>query len=160
MKRRLNTVLSRRSLGRFSVLLLMIVLIMTGCSVIRKATYPPDFHYLDKQTVTSSMQRLAQSMGKIDQALTEADTKSVQEVRNTIIHELNAMEEIAKTLGAGTITTNHLFIDQHIDLFKSDVVQARRFIEAEPANYYMAGKLVGSCMSCHVLRPGQYILMR
>ena len=106
------------------------------------------------------MQRLALSMAKIDQALSDVDTKPVSEVRNSIINELKVMEEIADSLGAGTTTTNHLFIDQHIDLFKSDVVQARRFIEAERSNYYLAGKLVGSCMSCHVIRPGQYILMQ
>ena len=104
------------------------------------------------------MQRLALSMGNIDQALSEADTRSVEDVRNSIIHELVEMEEIADSLGAGSATTNHLFIDQHIDIFKSDIVQARRFIEAEPSNYYLAGKLVGSCLSCHVIRPGQYIL--
>ena len=133
--------------------------IITGCTLIHKATYAPDFTYLEKSTVTSSIQQMVQSTDKIDRILNEPDSRSVSQVRNIIIKELNKMERIADNLCAGTITTNHLFIDQHIDQFKSDVIQVRRFIEVEPSNYYLAGKLVGSCISCHILRPEQQILM-
>ena len=105
------------------------------------------------------MQQLAISMGRIDSLIEKANSTSHIEVRNSIISELRTIEKISNDLGVATHKTNHDFIDQHIDQFKADVVQARSSIEAEPSSYYLTGKLVGSCVSCHIQRPERQILI-
>lgn len=126
----------------------------TGCELIRKATYPEDFTYLETKTVTSSMQQLAKSIDKIDRTLQRINLLPTDNQRNILIGELNQMITIASTLGAGTQTTNHLLLDQNIDQFRSDVIAIRRSIESDQSNYYLAGKLTGSCTGCHILRYG------
>jgi hypothetical protein len=55
-------------------------------------------------------------------------------------------------LGAGSVETNHLLIDDRIDQFKSDVDIALRDTSADPPNYYSLGRLYGSCVACHQYR--------
>ncbi len=131
---------------------------VSGCAIVRQTTYPPDFTYLERKTVTTSMQRLAMSLDKIDRTLQAINQLPTQSQRQTIISELNNMEQISDTLGAGTQRTNHLLIDENIDRFRSDVISTRQSIEAEESNYYLAGKLVGSCTGCHLLRYDELIL--
>jgi len=104
------------------------------------------------------MQKLAFSMDKIDRVLQQINLTPTPDQRTIIINELNAIEKISDTLGAGTQKTNHFFIDNHINQFQSDVIKVRKSIETDKSNYYQVGKLVGSCMSCHVMRPDSFIL--
>jgi len=94
-------------------------------------------------------------MDKLDRTFLQVTNEVTPAQRETIINELNKMEKIAFSLGAGTQTTNHLFLDQHIDQFKQDVRHARQSVEAEPANFYLAGRLAGSCLGCHVQRDAE-----
>ena len=137
---------------RTLLLLIVATLTVSGCELIRKATYPEDFTYLETQTVTSSMQRLAISIDKIDRILQRINLIPTGNQRNSLIDELNQMVKITDTLGAGTQTTNHLLLDENIDKFRSDVITVRRSIESDQSNYYLAGKLTGSCNGCHLLR--------
>ena len=134
------------------------LLIASGCTLIRKSTYPPDFTYLERKTVTTSMQHLAMSIDKIDRTLQSINQVPTQAERDIIINELNKMVKISDDLGAGTQRTNHLLIDENIDRFKSDVISIRQSIEAEQLNYYLTGKLIGSCAGCHLLRHDDFIL--
>ncbi len=138
--------------SRFTVLFVISVLVFSGCAAIRKVTYPPNFTYLEKKTVTSSMHQLAVSIEKLDSVLREMGDDVSAPERERVISQLNNMESIANNLGAGTQVTNHLLLDQHIDQFKSDVISARRSVESEPPNFYLVGRLSGSCTGCHVLR--------
>lgn len=147
---------TKANLTVFAVII--VVLVSSGCELIRKTTYPPDFTYLERKTVTTSMQRLAMSLDKIDQTLQDIKQLPSQMQRDTIIRELDQMVKISKGLGAGTQKTNHLLIDENIDGFVSDVMAIRRSIELEQSNYYLAGKLVGSCTGCHLLRYDNLIL--
>lgn len=98
------------------------------------------------------MHQLAVSIEKLDSVLREIGNDVSASERERVINQLNSMESIAYNLGAGTQITNHLLLDEHIDQFKGDVISARHSVEAEPPNFYLVGRLSGSCTGCHVLR--------
>jgi hypothetical protein len=62
------------------------------------------------------------------------------------------MDRISAGLGAGPSPTNHLLIDRHIDRFRTDLAAARDAAAADPPRYHLAGRIIGSCTACHVLR--------
>jgi len=123
-----------------------------GCAAVRKVTYPPDFVYMDRSDVTNAMSNLSVNIWRIDDILANSETVLPYE-REEIISILNDMSGIADKLGAGTVETNHPFIDQNIDAFKHDVDLALAEVKQEPPAYYRAGRLSGRCLACHRLRP-------
>ncbi len=125
--------------------------VVTGCALVRKATYPPDFVYLEKTQVVGAMAELNVDLWRIDDIIAGSET-ILPYKREEIIGILRHMETVANRLGAGPRTTNHLFIDDNIDAFKEQVLEALRFVEKEPPNYYFAGRLSGGCMACHQRR--------
>lgn len=127
--------------------------VVIGCSAVRKVTYPPDFVYLDRSDVTNAMSRLSVDVWKIDDILGSSETVLPYE-REEMISLLSDMSGVADKLGAGTVETNHPFIDQNIDSFKRDVHLALGDVKKEPPSYYRAGRLSGRCLACHRLRPG------
>lgn len=122
-----------------------------GCSVVRQVTYPPDFVYLDRSEVTGSMSKLSADIWRIEDILASSETVLPYE-REQIISILSDMEGVADKLGAGTVNTNHPFIDQNIDSFQRDVELALEDVKNEPPSYYRAGRLSGRCLACHRLR--------
>ena len=135
----------------FPAIVCLTALIVGGCSEVRVRPYPPDIVYLDEQQIESTMMRLSADIWTINDIFDNNEYISTFN-RERIVVLLKEMENEAMTLGAGTQKTNHLFIDEHIDQFKDDVVAARLAIEADPPNYYLAGRLSGSCLACHVRR--------
>jgi len=125
--------------------------VIAGCAAVRKVTYPPDFVYLEGSEVTSAMSRLSADVWRIDDILKNSETVLPYE-REEIIDILNDMERVANRLGAGTVETNHPFIDQNIDAFKRDVELALEEVKQEPPSYYKAGRISGRCLACHRLR--------
>lgn len=125
--------------------------LVAGCAAVRKVTYPPDFVYLDRADVTGSMSRLSADIWRIEDILASSETVMPYE-REEIISILNDMEGVADKLGAGTVNTNHPFIDQNIDSFQRDVELALEDVKKEPPSYYRAGRLSGRCLACHRLR--------
>ena len=142
--------LGRRLFQLFLVALSCSILTL-GCAQIRKATYPDNFIYLGQKQVSSKMAMLSLHMRQIDEILQDNFTIS-SEQQNRIIYILSSIDGIANELGAGNATTNHLVIDDHIDQFKSDVNTALFNVRADPPNYFMLGKLSGSCAACHQYR--------
>lgn len=127
------------------------VVLVTGCAMVRKVTYPPDFVYLDGSEITGSMSRLSADIWRIEDILASSETVLPYE-REEIISILGGMKDVADKLGAGTVTTNHPFIDQNIDAFRRDVVLSLEDVKKEPPSYYRAGRLSGRCLACHRLR--------
>jgi len=125
----------------------------TGCAAIRQVTYPPDFTYLDRSQISGAMTRLSSDIWRIEDILASSETVLPYE-REEIISILSNMEGVADELGAGTVETNHPFIDQHIDPFRRDVELALEAVKNEPPSYYRAGRLSGRCLACHRLRSG------
>lgn len=147
--------LTNLSPGRGKVQLLVMVLIsavvLFGCKQVRKATYPTDFVYLEEKQVTNEMIMLSIYMRQIDQILLDQSTIS-SEQQAKLVQLLSSIEVSVEKLGAGSIETNHLLIDDRIDLFKADVDLALRETSADPPNYYALGRLYGSCVACHQYR--------
>lgn len=128
------------------------ILLFSGCSTVRKVTYPPDFVYLDQAEISGSMKKMSVDIWQIDDILSNSETVLPYE-REKIISILGDMQGVADKLGAGTVNTNHPFIDENIDSFKRDVLLALQDVKGEPPEYYRAGRLSGRCLACHRLRP-------
>ena len=123
-----------------------------GCAQFRKATYPEDFVYLERKQVKSQMALLGQYMRQIDEILLD-DSFVSSEQQERVLALLTNIDESTVALGAGSVKTNHLLIDEHIDQFRADVQIAIRDARADPPNYFGLGRLSGSCVGCHKYRP-------
>ena len=130
-----------------------LVIVLPGCAEteVRMHTYPPDMVYMGDAEVESAMLRLSKYIWSINDIF-DSNEFIAGSSREQIIDLLNQMENEAAPLGAGTRQTNHLLIDEHIDEFRTDVKHALRAVEEDPPNYYLAGRLSGSCLACHVRR--------
>lgn len=135
----------------FTLAFMMTLFVSAGCVQVGMRTYPPNMVYLDDQQIGSAMQRLNTRMWTINDIFDSHEYISSYN-RERIIALLEQIEQEAVQLGAGTQKTNHLFIDDNIDQFKYNVEAARKAVVAEPPNYYLAGRLSGSCIACHVRR--------
>ncbi len=121
--------------------------LLSGCAQIRKVTYPPDFVYLTDKDVSSGMQRIASHLVSIELAL--GDDSSAQDTAGIVRSHLDGMRQVAMELGADASATNHLLLDAHMDDFLAALETARAGTTAVPPRFFEAGKLVGSCSSCH-----------
>jgi hypothetical protein len=135
---------------RFLAIILLTVL-TSGCAQNHKVTYPSNFVYLDQKQIASEMELMSNYMRQIDEILFDDSTIS-SEQQALIANILSLIDASANSLGAGSVETNHLIIDNHIDQFKTDVNVALRNARADPPNYFPLGKLAGSCVACHQFR--------
>jgi hypothetical protein len=136
---------------RLILLTLLAAILVAGCAQIRKATYPSDFVYLEQKQITNEMALLGFYMRQLDQILLDDSTVS-SEQQQRIIALLTKIDASTDKLGAGSVRTNHLVIDDHIDEFKNDVELAINNASADPPNYFALGRLAGSCVGCHKFR--------
>lgn len=136
---------------RSMIFLVAIPLLLSGCSDLRKLTYPRDFTYIDKTDLHNGMFALSASLAKLD-ALVSANGPVGKDKQKAVIDELNRLDRIANRIRGKGEHTNHLVIDEHMDQFLGDIDNAKLFAENRPPNYYYAGKLAGSCTACHEYR--------
>ncbi len=123
-----------------------------GCAQIRKVTYPDDYVYLEKNQVSSKMALLNFYMIKIDEILS-GDSGANSDQQERIINVLVSMGDTVDSFEtAGDARTNHLVIDDHIGDFRSDLNLALNQARADPPDYFVLGKLRGSCAACHQYR--------
>ena len=122
--------------------------LMAACSAqdIREHTYPRGFEYISKKELASSMWKLASDVHALDRLLREGSEDGRQEAA---IELLGRMEVTAQGLSMGNERTNHPDLDKHLAAFIRDLEGARKAVEAEPANYFLAGAISGSCLYCH-----------
>lgn len=131
--------------------IILLTILVSGCTQNHKVTYPGNFVYLDQKQVTSEMALLSNYMRQIDEILSDDSTIS-SEQQARIANILSLIDASADSLGDGSVKTNHLIIDDHIDQFKTDVNVAIRNARSDPPNYFPLGKLAGSCVACHQFR--------
>lgn len=127
--------------------------ILAGCAdtEVRMHTYPSDMVYIEDGEVEDAMLRLSRYIWSINDIF-DSHEHIAGYNRERIIELLSNMEKEADELGAGARQTNHLLIDENIGSFRADVKKALQAIESDPPNYYLAGRLSGSCLACHVKR--------
>lgn len=114
----------------------------------RDITYGPDFRYIPKTEVTSTMSKLASEVVVIDEILRREGPRTEAE-RTEIVARLETMETLARALTAPGARTNHPKLDEHLDRFRTDIVRAREAAAVDPPSYFLAGSIAGSCLYCH-----------
>lgn len=136
-----------------SIVLLTIIIAanMVGCAQIRKLTYPKDFTYLEKKEVAALMRNMGNSIARLELLVAETESSDIDQ-QQKIVAELNLIEKSAIRLSGGNAQTNHIVINDHIESFISDIGTAKMFARMKPPRYYNAGKIAGSCTSCHSFR--------
>ena len=140
-------------LFRIALFTITIDVFVVGCSSqfatkVRKVTYPPDFNYTVQADLRSDMDKLAQQMVLLEQALAskaEDDNDAHEKQRQQVLFTLRNMERIATSLKAGDTGANHPFMQDFI----AKIDQARGGASIEPPRYFFSGKLSGGCTNCH-----------
>ena len=134
-----------------ALLLVVVVVSIIGCAQIRELTYPEGFTYLEKKEVDALMQRMGESIGKLDQLVAEASPSDTSQ-QQKIIAELNKIEGFATRLSGGHTQTNQFVISDHIEGFISDIGTAKRFASLSPPKYDKIAYVASDCAGCHQLR--------
>ncbi|MFT5658280.1 MAG: hypothetical protein ACI9KN_001559 [Gammaproteobacteria bacterium] len=137
------------------VLLLLVALFMVtffqACSQIRKVTYPRDYVYLEQKEIDSKMAILGFYVRQLDEILASEDDISADDQRR-ILGILSSMNTTVDSLNVSNKMTNHFVIDDHMGQFKSEVLNAIDAAKTTPPNYFLVGKISGSCVACHRFR--------
>jgi hypothetical protein len=134
----------------FAISILMCVQ-LTGCADfarwLRQYTYPPDFRYIERDQLRSTMWQLAfhsRELGRL-MGLTEKQ----QPDRAEIVTHLRGMEQAAEKLDSSGWPSNHPLVDMNLPHFRRDIKSAREAIERDPPNYLLASYVSGACVYCH-----------
>jgi hypothetical protein len=125
---------------QFLIVALLSATVVYGCAQIRKVTYPHEFVYLEQKEIDSEMLLLSLYIRELDAILGGKDYISSED-QARILEILSLINTTTDSLGAGSVETNHLIIDDHVDQFKSDVIASISDAKAQPPNYYIAGQL-------------------
>ena len=129
----------------------LIALQLMGCADfarwVRQYTYPPEFRYIERDEVRSTMRQLAFHSRELNQLIQSSD--GPPKSRSEIIMHLRVMEEAAEKLDQSGWPTNHPMIDMNLPSFRRDLKFAREAIEREPPNFLLAGPVTGACVYCH-----------
>lgn len=115
---------------------------------LREHTYPGSFDYITKADVHGAMQRLGWQVQQLD-ALLRANIPRDDSHRVRAMALLTEMEATIRPLSPGGAVSNHPEFAARLAQFTEDVRAARESIESEPADYFLAGAVVGTCMYCH-----------
>ncbi len=114
----------------------------------RPYTYGPSFDYITQDQLKSVMWQLARDVNRID-ALVHDPAGVGPEQRDEIARLLVIMEDATRRLGREGVRTNHPLVDEHRDMFRTDLETARRGVLAEPPNYTLVEEVSGACLHCH-----------
>jgi len=129
----------------------LLIAALAACAATRKATYPQGFVYLDHKQVHTAMQKMAISIDKLNRLL-DGSTNSSNLQKQKVIEELNVLDEVTRDLGTDAAASNHQLLVNNMGAFRAQVSMARSAVESDPADFYLAGRLVGQCVVCHVNR--------
>lgn len=144
-----------RSLGRALLAACLLAAPGTGCAPeslerIRTVTYPPDFHYITKQQVRTTMGALASEVDALDQIMWRPKGPSPAD-QDQVVAILSQMRTLARQLKPRE-HSNHARIDEHAPELQRDIERALAAAKMKPPNYYYAGTVSGACTHCHAPR--------
>ena len=114
---------------------------------LRQHTYPPDFRYISREQLQSTMWQLAFYSRELDRLIRSPETPVNH--RSEILAQLRAMEQAAEKLDRSGWPTNHPLIDMNLSNFRRDIRLAREAVERDPPNFMLASPLAGACVYCH-----------
>ena len=143
--------------GHFKALFAVTVAAMiAGCSMsdVRKMTYPPDFNYIDSQTISGEMAKMAAEIAILDYALVppENDTPQARaSQQRRVVSALANIEKIATRLKSNNEGSNHPYMQDFMTDFVAKVDEARTAASLTEPRYYYAGKVAGACAACHAV---------
>lgn len=106
----------------------------------------PPFDFVDGEEMRSRMHQLAFSLQNLDNSLS-TDYEESPPFQQSVIDNLRDIERIGKALQAGELSTKHPFLVDDMEKFLADVSRAQW--DASRNRFYMAGRISGSCVSCH-----------
>ncbi len=115
---------------------------------IRKVTYPPDFNYISKSKISSTMHQLALYTTLLDNSFRDTSLINEEQISNAI-GILRKMESLSSDLGSESLSSNHNLISNNIDQFRERVIDARVGLQQNPPNYYRVGAISAYCLNCH-----------
>lgn len=130
-------------------------LVAAGCAGetlgerVRSATYPPDFEYVTKKDVDSSMAKLAVDVQELNRLLRGQATALDATRKAEIVAVLERIQANSSALDSPSQRSNHPLIDSNLRMFREDVERALLSAKDDPPNYFLAGSVAGSCMYCH-----------
>ena len=146
-------------LNSYRVVILALILfgcLIAGCSYnlsdVRKLTYPPDFNYIEPQTISSEMVKMAAQIRLLDSALLPVDVNdsaAKAEQNHKVLTALKNIEEIASKLNGNSTGSNHPYMQDFMISFVAKVDEARIAASLVEPRYYFAGKVAGACAVCH-----------
>lgn len=124
---------------------------LLGCAgaakQVRQYTYPPDFRYITRDELRSTMWQLAYHSRELNQLMRGPETP--QQHRAEIIEQLRAMENAAASLGQSGWPSNHPVIDTNLPNFRRDLRTAREAVEGDSPNFLLVAPVTGACVYCH-----------
>ena len=120
-------------------------------SDISRVNYPPDFHYISKRDIESTMGQLATEVVALDAMLSKPSGPTAED-RETILAILSRMRTLAGQLKTGS-RSSHPRLERYAPQLRDDLDRARHEVQmSDPPSYYRAGQVVGACNYCHVPR--------
>lgn len=132
---------------------LVIVLIFVGCVHVpyqTAAVYPPDFRYIPREKLSSSMWQLAYDLEELKGNFEKKESERTVGFNEDVVNKLQNIESTASSLGGAE--TNHPLLNKHLDHFLSEVARARARAKMDPPDYFFAERLNGACNYCHYSR--------
>lgn len=143
---------SKRQCVRQALVMLFVSGALVACADVaarvRRHTYPPDFQYITRDQLHSTMWQLADSVRALDAAMRQPGP--IDEARRADIErQLRAMLATTTDLQSDGRPTSHPLLSEHLERFRRDVTLALAGVKADPPNYYLVGSVSGACLTCH-----------
>jgi hypothetical protein len=134
-----------------SAVALILCGLIAGCADLarwtRQYTYPPDFRYIERDQLRSTMRQLAYHVRELDREIHSAAAGERQ--HKSILEHLDGMETATRNLDIAGWPTNHPLIEMNMPKFRRDIRLAREAAERIPPSYALAHSLTGACVYCH-----------
>ncbi|MDH3445909.1 MAG: hypothetical protein OEN50_18435, partial [Deltaproteobacteria bacterium] len=125
---------------RVKICLALSCFLIAGCADfarwVRQYTYPPDFRYIERDQLRSTMWQLAYHSRELNREM--GITEKQQPDRAEIVTHLQAMEQAAARLDTTGWPSNHPLVDMNLPNFRRDIKFAREAVERDPPNYVLA----------------------
>ena len=133
-------------------LALIAMLFLTACTNssggFPSVANPPEFDFVDGDELRSGMHQLAFELQKLDLMLLSENDDQANDSQN-VVTSLRNIERISGTIREGDINSQHPFLRRDMDMFLADVARAREDAMRGQTSFYLAGRVSGSCVSCH-----------